>query len=85
MMKCFQVDVPTNETQLTSLIGDVGRGTAILLQAPSANAATIYFGNRGALFGLLEAGKSISLPLTKYDSLYFRGTTGDDLNVVIVK
>lgn len=81
-MRVFSVPVPTARTNLYILLGaEIRHASGIGLQAPEANANTVFFGDHaGQPFELRPKANAI-LPVTNTKDVFIRGTTGDNISV----
>lgn len=84
-MRAFSLPVTTTATSLYDLIGeDVIRHTdQISLQAPEANASTIFFGDNKVQPFELRPCASAHVPQPNIKDVYVRGTPPDKLSVMI--
>lgn len=84
-MRTFSIDVTAEAKSLKVLIQDpTPRHTACIgLQAPEANASTVFFGNDKCQTVELRPKANASLPIASFDSTYIKGTVGDKVTVVL--
>jgi len=81
-MRVFSRPVPTTPTNLPTVLGNViTQGSAVGLQAPEANANTIYFGDKNAQPFELRPEANALLPINSIKDVYIRGTLGDRISV----
>jgi hypothetical protein len=78
------VPVPTTPTSLSTLVDKLPRHTKTIgLQAPAANAQTVFFGDKVVQTLELRPRASGSLPVTSFKEVFVVGTSGDFLSVVL--
>ena len=83
-MRVKSVDVPTTPKNLSTLIGKAMRHTKeIGLQAPEANAQTVFFGDKEVQPFELRPQASASLPVVSFKEVFVVGTSGDKLSIIL--
>jgi len=83
-MKVFSRPVPTSAANVPTIIGQgADQVGTIGLQAPAANAATIFFGTKDEQPFELRPGANALLPITSGRDLYLYGTSGDKISIGI--
>lgn len=83
-MRVKSIDIPTTATSLSTLLEKLPRHTKIVgLQAPEANAQTIFFGDKDSQPLELRPKASGALPVTSFREIFVLGTSGDKLSVAL--
>lgn len=83
-MRVESVDVPTSATSLASLIDEAPRHTnQVGLQAPEANAAIVFFGNKDKQPFELRPMANVLMPVANFREIFVLGTGGDKLSIVL--
>ena len=54
------------------------------LQADRGNAGTIFIGDARHQFWQLTAGEALELAVSRLNQVFYRGTAGDSLNILVV-
>jgi hypothetical protein len=84
MLRTFKSLLTAESQSLSALCGgEITRCNGILLQAPMANAATAYFGERGREFAELISGGSAGIDVNNIKDVFVKGDPLDYLIVVI--
>lgn len=80
LAEMIESDIPE---YMQSLVGVEGFRSDIILQAPAANGADIYFGDSTDQEVFIQAGGSSGLFKTELNNLYIKGTPGDEVIVFL--
>jgi hypothetical protein len=79
------ISVPTENTDLLTLIGGDRFCTEIFLQALDTNAAVVNFGPNDSVDHFLIAGQNANVPLNDLSNYSIRGSSGDKLVISIYR
>ena len=77
-MRVFRRPIPTVSTSIPDIIGSaISQVSGVGLQAPEANAQTIYFGDRSEQPFELRPKANAMLPVNSIKDVHLKGTSGD--------
>ncbi len=83
-MRVKSVDVTATPTSLSTLLGKLPRHTNVVgIQAPEANAQTVFFGDKDSQPFELRPKANTSLPVTSFKEVFVVGTVPDKLSIVL--
>jgi hypothetical protein len=82
-MRCETIQVSSTQQSIYAAIGGSEHCQAIILQAPSGNAADVNVGDEKNQAGFVSAGNSLPLPVKSLNEVHVSGTSGDSVVVLI--